>query len=178
MKLALKNNTRYRTQDLRKLFLECMRREGMQRARVTVNYSKRGRVHGRAWFNTILSEMFLPKSFTKWVEGKGYVREQIKEFTPEQVEDIAQVFRHELGHNLGLKHEDMVCCWHIDCSWARGFVVRLKEQKPAKRRDLVQERYLKAVRKVKEFECKVKRSKTLLDKWSRKVSYYEKKLVL
>jgi len=60
MKLALKNNTRYRTQDLRKLFLECMRREGMQRARVTVNYSKRGRVHGRAWFNTILSEMFLP----------------------------------------------------------------------------------------------------------------------
>lgn len=156
--LDIKNNTNYRTCDLRKLFIECMKREGVNQCNLSVEKSKRHYVHGKARLNSIRVAMYLPKGSEKHKNS------------------IARVFIHELGHNLGLRHKEMLPIWDIDCSWAEGFDLRTKEIKPKKQRDLVKERYEKTMGKVKEYETKLKRNKTLLKKWNKKLKYYEKKM--
>lgn len=157
MTLKIKNETDYETRDLRKIFLECMKREGVQRCNLTVRYSRCDLVHGSAYYNSTRVNMFLPKKNPNII-------------------GTAQVFIHELGHNRGLKHREMVELSKIDCSWIMGFKIDKKIPKDLKKipKDLKKERHEHAKKKLKQLTSRLKLMQTLIKKWQRKVRYYEK----
>lgn len=41
---------------------------------------------------------------------------------------FAKVLTHEFGHNMGLLHGEMLPIEEIDCSWAKDFLVRQKDE--------------------------------------------------
>jgi len=108
---------------------------------------------------------------TKWLVAGSNGIEYSGEFNPVE---FSHVLQHELDHNRGLRHSEMVACRTIDCNWAKAFEVKRKQDKPKPVRDLKKERHEHALKKVKEFETKKRRTETLLKKWKRKVRYYEK----
>ena len=164
LKLKVKNHTQWDTKDIRKLFLECMRREGATCCFVNVVYKVRrwntSNMSGRATVNGYTVKMLIPRG---------------DKLSMDDIMWIARVFIHELGHNKGLLHEDMVSTHDIDCDWAKPYKIRKKEPKPKPKRNLKQERYEKAKAKVRQYQTKVKRDINLLKKWEKKAKYYEKK---
>lgn len=175
IKLRVKNETDYRTSDIRKLFIECMKQEGVVSCFVKVK-STSGRTHGTALLNSHWVTMYLPDTLVRYHSGSGKTsRVKYAELKDDEAISVAQVFRHELGHNLGLRHDDMVALWKIDCDWASQYTIRRKKPPKKKSRDVVKERHEKALKKVKHYTSKVKLYTTLLKKWKKKLAYYEKK---
>ena len=116
-KMQIKNTTEYDTRYLRSLFILCDKHEGchitnprMRGRSVTVKPSKCGRVHGYAWYNTTSIVMSLPKNAN--------------------VRVVAQIYIHELGHNLGLHHNEMASHGAFDMSWLPDEAVPLKTEPP------------------------------------------------
>lgn len=194
MKVNLKvfNQTDYRTSDLKKLFKECMKKEGVNKCQVFVEYGKSkkdgrymhfdekkkksvSQIHARARLNGFTVWVYFPKygydCFNRWEVKDKFV---IKEFEPYYLVEVAQIFSHELHHNLGLNHKDMIDWDKINCDWAKSFVIRKKEVKEKPKKDLKFARYEKAVAKVQDYESKLRRIKNLLKKWQNKAKYYEK----
>lgn len=179
MKLTIENKTNYKTKDLRKLFLECMKREGVQNCYVKVKYSRKSYINGYAWYNSYNVVMFFRKTKIFHIAGSNgteYKRREITELTPEEIVRTSQVFIHELGHNRGLRHDEMVSSFNMDCSWTNEFQIRTNEKKPKPKRNLKQERYEHSQKKVKQLTTKLKRNQTLLKKWKKKVRYYERNI--
>lgn len=97
--------------------------------------------------------------------------------------NFAHTVMHELAHNRGIDHKDM----HEDLKcrdkegmfkvtgWAKGFEVRPQEDIPKK--NAVDARKERAIKNVKLYQSKLKRTQNLLKKWEKKVRYYQKKEV-
>jgi hypothetical protein len=181
--MKIKNYTQWNTKDLQKLMNECVRREGMDNHRIVIiEYSKRFcTTHGLASINGNWIRMFVLKPIVEYNEGSE-IRKKLREFDSML---FAEIFTHELGHNRGLHHDEMVSISDFEMAWAKEFKVNLKDELkfengkiisaiPKEPRNLKTERYEKTLKKVREFETKVKRYKNLLRKWEKKQKYYER----
>ncbi len=159
------NKTNYDTSYLRSLFIQCEKYEGTNHRyrEVEVIYKKGGGVSGRAWINSRYVEMKLP-SYTR---GPGCPT----------AHSVAQVYIHEVGHNLGLRHKDMASVNSIDISWLTNESIPLKKLKAIKTKpNIVEVRAKHAQKKLDEHLKKLKREKNLVKKYQRKIKYYEKKM--
>jgi len=185
--LKIVNKTEYRQSDLRKFFLAGIKHLGSDPSSkiIEVVYSKREGASGLA---TLPHEMsFRPEG--RWIRMR-LPRPPLANPTI-QIKWIAQVFEHELAHNLGVAHSDMdreVRNCTQEVPWADGFQIRMKV-KPKKKEPIIREkkkaeqpclslierRELKVRNHLKRWEKKLRISKTYVQKYRTKVRYYEKK---
>lgn len=105
------------------------------------------------------------------------------------IKQMARVLVHEVDHCRGLRHRDMRPISTLPDEWATGLRIRAKapaqpvklsdaeraERRRAALSQVVTEREKHARAKVAEWERRLARAKTALEKWRRKVSYYERK---
>jgi hypothetical protein len=197
MKIHIENKTRYRTQDIRKLLLACINKDGIDRnwIKVEVQY-QRGWTGGRAtyygsWMMIALRHpdlemhgiQFTPEEMkmkqenteleSKSIEWWYQQRDPTMKFRLSDPKRVAHTIFHELQHLKGIHHEDMI--EDYDVSWVdEKYPLRLKEEKPKPKINLKQVRYKHAQRMVKEKEQAVRRNKNLQRKWERRVRYYER----
>ncbi len=156
------NNTNYDTRYLRSLFIKCEKHEGTnyKYRQVTIkSNSSTWRIGGYAWYNSGSIVIKLPKKEAN-------------------IRRIAQVYIHEVGHNLGLHHKDMPFSNAIDVSWlpldVNAPFKKSEAQKP--KPNIIEVRATKAQKKLDEWTKKMSRAKTFVKKYRTKVKYYEKKM--
>jgi len=90
------------------------------------------------------------------------------------VKSFVRVLTHELHHNLGLRHKEMVGLSLIDTSWTDGLQVNKKVPIEGEKIPLIKQRYDHAVRKLEEKERQLRRIQIGYNRWKTKVNYYEK----
>lgn len=159
--MEITNRTEWNTKDFQKLINECIRREGIgNHRRIEIEYARHSwsSYHGRAWVNSNWIKMIVPRPITKeFIDGEYRPTETV--FNPET---FAKIFIHELGHNRGLQHEEMISWSQIDATWAKDFKVGLKEE-------------LKIIKQDKTvIDNKVKEINEQLDKLREKINYWQK----
>lgn len=158
--MKVTNKTNYDTQYLCKLFIACEKHEGTNHKyrQVEVRYNRYYQVGGYAWYNSRSVVMKLPR------EDADTSR-------------VAQVYIHEVGHNLGLHHKDMASSFKIDTSWlVKENIPTKKAKAPKPKLNITEVRAKHAQKKLDEHLKKLKREKNLVKKYQRKVKYYEKKM--
>lgn len=161
--MKLKNKTAWNTKDLKRLINRTMKEVGVGNNRtIEVVYSKCNWVTGLATLTGRWVKMRVPKDES--IEPAFYSTQ------------FAKVLTHELHHNLGLQHKEMVDHQDIDCSWASEYKVGMKEPKVAVKEPLLVRRYNHAKQMAREKQEAVKRNQRMFEKWSNKVRYYEKKI--
>jgi len=154
--MKIENVTKYKTSDLRRIFLAVQKHTGITKTQhVRVEPTRRHGVHGRAQVagNWIL--MCLP--------GKNV-----------HAVTVARVFWHEMQHNAGLRHDDMASCWNFDCSFADGMPIGTR----AKRQRVKPPKIEWARKKLAQHKAALKRETTLVRKWERRLKRYEKQNVI
>ncbi len=185
--MRIENTTKYDTIYLRRLFLACekhcfniyLRHGNSQRRRVTIMSHNTGWIGGWAWFNSYSVTIKLPANYTgkkripKWA-SKEY-RNKCAKIQPLPARRVAQVYLHELAHNFGLIHKQMIPATKIDVSWWPDESVPLKILKEKPKVNLIEMRAAKAQKKLDEWQTKLKRARTGVKKYQTKVRYYEKK---
>ena len=161
--MKLINNSKWDTNDLRRLIYANIIKAGMSiRRKIEVSTTHSNSIHelrnysGRAGLNTNWINLTVPKPD--------------KTFNPII---FSQVLQHELAHNRGLRHKEMLDWWTINQDWAKDFIVNPKIEKPIKPKTQIKEE--NAIKMFKIYQTKLKRTKTILKKWERKVKYYQKK---
>jgi len=167
--LKIKNKTRYSTRDLRRFFTAGLRALGASELKtIDVAYSRGARVHGRArypspdiWSSNsqgLFIWMTLPAraSFLKLLE-------------------LAQVFEHEIGHTLGLRHREMQSWWTLGCPWAEGLTIRHLDAPIQRAVPAPERREARARAHIARLETQLVRTQRLLRKWRAKVRYYDKR---
>lgn len=162
--MKVKNHTNYDTRYLRRLFIVCEKHEGTDYCyrEVEVLNKKGGGVSGRAWVSSRYVNMYLPS-------GRG-PEHSLKSHS------IAQVYIHEVGHNLGLRHKDMGSVSSIDVSWLVDEPIPIKKSKPPKPKpNIVEVRATHAQAMLDKWQKKMNRAKTFVKKYQQKVRYYDKK---
>ena len=176
IKLTIYNKTEWRKDDLRKLIYAGLKAEGPgdRPYRVYVEYTRQSRgCSGYAYLNSGDITMRLPRP--EWIEVvDGKAPEKI-------VHNFARVLVHEIGHTMGLKHEDMVKSHTIETPWADGLQLRAQVKKVTtvsredKARAAVERLEAKLIEETKRHKTNIKRLKTLLSKAKRSVYYYDRK---
>jgi hypothetical protein len=115
--LEIKNYSSYNTSDLKKLAKLVLEHEGVWPPPERGFYSlvfKNGRTNysrGEARFHQPYITMWMPSR--KSLNGNGKLSEN-------QIKTFIQVFMHEIGHNRGLKHREMMKWWKLDTDWYDG----------------------------------------------------------
>jgi len=159
--MKIKNETNYDTRFLHRLFMACEKHEGTRGKgrEVKVKKKRGGGVAGCAWLYSRIVTMKLPS------------------YQP-HARIVGQVYIHEVGHNLGLRHKDMPSC-NFDMSWLPDELdceLPLKPAKPPKPKlNIVEVRAAKAQKKLDDWTKKLKRAKTFVKKYRKRVRYYKKK---
>ncbi len=174
--MKVTNQTNYDTRYLRSLFTKCEKHEGTnyKYRNVKVIYSRSGRIGGYAWYNSHSVVMKLPKrQAIKTINY--YTRKKGSEEHGAWSHSVAQVYIHEVGHNLGLHHKDMPSSETINISWLSNEICPLKKINPSKP-NIIEARAAKAQKKLNEWVKKLNRAKTYAKKYQKKVKYYEKKM--
>jgi len=162
--MKITNKTDYDTQYLRQLFIACEKHEGTNHKyrKVEILNKKGGGVSGRAWIRSRYVNMYLP-SYNRGMDSAN-------------AHSVAQVYIHEVGHNLGLRHKDMASVSSIDVSWLPNESTPLKKSKIGKPKpSIIEIRARRAQKKLDEWTKKLNRAKNLVKKYRTKVKYYEKK---
>lgn len=164
--MKIKNTTRWRTSDLRRIFRAALKAEGLterEAARYVDVAPGRRCVRGCA----TITGTWVRMTVRNPLPGET-------EMPADKLDRFAQVFVHEIGHNAGLRHEDMVDWYTIKVPWTVGMEVRVEEPKPKVKRNLQAERRAHAEKKLAEWQKKAERAKRLAKKWAGKVRYYER----
>lgn len=210
--MRIDNFTRWDTAGLRKIFGACLkelrRREGKsiqpsKSWRIDVVDHRTNWVGGFAYYHSTTLTMKLPIP-----DGERFRRirgNKIKRWPPKKSErlilkpnvkfsqEVADVFFHELGHCMGVRHSQAQRVdWETGHDVCRGatierqfkawiqeaitedFILQEEGKAPAPKRDFQAERHVRAVANLKKAETRHKRATTLLKKWRTKVRYYEK----
>ena len=188
------NETNYVTKDLKKIFTQCERTQGivcdsltMKRLVVTVKHTKQARgCSGNAYIGGYRMTIRIPNFEYYFIKADD--RRQVYSYDGEkctQLEylkrkrrniayDVAWVFCHELQHIRGLRHKDI--CDSYDLEWVRAYTIGIKTKTEKKATDIRLKRYDNVLKHVKKAESKVKRWQKILKKWQTKKKYYEKVL--
>lgn len=174
------NNSNWNTDDLKKLINAVLKFSGQDAPRIlTIKTGKHNHgTNGRASIGGSWVDMWVPKTMIskKGVGLDGKFHTLCDEEIRFPVEEFSKVFIHEVGHNEGLRHKDMLPWEHIKIPTSiREMVIRSKPKpKPKIKRNLREVRYEHALKMLKKNQTKLKRTKTQINKWAKKVKYYEK----
>lgn len=173
--MKIDNKTDYSTRHLRKIFLACEKNEGTdpKPREIKVIYTRGGATSGYAWYNSNRVVIKLPRPKKQYNNLASIHR-------------VARVYIHEVGHNLNLRHKEMIHWWDIEIDFLEAGRVDFKSvaltpkkeavkktQKPKK--SAAEKNEEKARKKLAEWEKKLNRSKTFVKKYQKKVKYYDKK---
>lgn len=118
----------------------------------------------------------------RWVKPK-YERRPYDEVPEDILRDLAHVLEHELDHNFGLEHAEMIVTREPRGDWWKGLRIRRKAEKskptPAERSAAREAHARKMAEnwavKAKALEKKLKAARSRCASWSLKLRYYEKK---
>lgn len=170
--MKLDNATHYSGVDLRRLIRAALVHEGVnpKRYRVEVCYrhgrTNRGFVGGLGSYVSPWLRLKVPK-----VDG---------DMPPSMVREVAQVVAHEVAHNRGLRHREMICDHRYDLGWIDTakvpFVIRRRAARVAERPPLQQVRAERATSKLSEWERRAKVAAAKVKHYRAKVRYYERAL--
>ena len=164
------NTTKWSTDDLRKIFSKVKhdvdKWEGrpIKRLKVYVkNKTYASSISGIAFIGYGQMSIFISKVDFNDIE----IRKR-----------LAKVFMHEYYHNLGVKSIDYRnyksdFTRYADYTWVKDFNIRETEIKPEEKVDIKANRYELALKNLKSATTRLKRAKTLFNKWSSKIKYYE-----
>ena len=174
--MKIDNKTKYDGRYLRRLFLACekhcfevyLKHSHPKHRHVTIKYHKTSWIGGYAWYNSCSIVMKLPHPTSTHL-GKIKTKNEIS------ARKVAQVYLHELGHNLGRHHNQMGRHNDIDVSWWPDEIIPLKKVITKPKPNLIEVRASKTQKKLDEWQKKFNRAKTLVRKYQSKVRYYEKK---
>jgi len=138
MELHIKNSSHYRTEDLRKILRAAIKAEGAGPFRYYwaefITSRSHSRVTGLGTMNGCWQRIGIPMRENVRDTHGDYCLEPLDRLPAFEVKRVAQVIVHELGHNMGLGHREMVRSCEIDVSWAEGMDIRLKKPMPAKKK--------------------------------------------
>lgn len=179
--MRIKNETKYNTADLKRLFLACCKqvRTGKKiRGNLNVRVIDHKRRLSRAnyWGTWALINL------------GGYMNNK-ERGTRDWWRAVAWIACHEFLHSRGVSHRKMSSRYsyfyywsQIDknpekMAWADDYPVRLKETKVKPKVDIQIVRYDKVLARIKEWQIKVKRGQNILKKYTAKKRYYEKVLI-
>jgi len=179
--MKVENKTRWDTRDLRKFFLAGLKALGASKDKtIIVKYNRSTRARGEEY---VSGHAYYPS----WYNREG---DEIQLNIPREEFDLfslAQVFEHEIGHTLGVRHKDMLPVDELTPTWHEGLILRKKESKSQlskeeKRAETARKREQHVREKVREYEEKLdglektrKRWKKRLAEWKKKAAYYERK---
>ena len=176
MRLRISNETRWSTRDIRKLVVAGLKAEGQwgpgECYMVRIRYSRRsGGVGGWGFYNRNSLMVAPPKLGDRPELPHGTVME------------MARVLIHEIGHNTGLTHKDMVPTRQIQVPWAEGLRVRAATVKPkptpAERADQRAAHVTAKIEYIQKVIHKTQRREKVLAKqlteWRKKERYYQRK---
>lgn len=179
------NKTTWSTKDLIKLFDLVCKNEGYTPRKIVIVYGRSLikysendlyiNIGGRGTYYTGWVKLMLPntKLIYNYETGK-HRRETLKFLDGEIVKRVAQVLAHEIGHNRGLHHKDMMRSRNINVDYIDGAVIH-RNVKTKKNVDVIQKKYNNILKLMKQWESKAKRAETFLKKYRRQKNYYEKK---
>lgn len=179
--MKLINKSGWDTKDLRKLCREAIKRSGAENHTKIIVKTRKGmgshNIRGLAYVGHPYIEMKVPPVMERRYAFSNTGNRQVVEEKPAEFDsvDFAKVLTHEIDHNLGLRHKDMVSCSALDCEWAKDYIVKPKEKRPTPpKQDIRKARYEAVLAKVKSWEAKKKRAETALKKYKQKQKYYER----
>jgi hypothetical protein len=177
--MKLVNKTDWDSKQLKTIFIKCLQEirktEDLKRWRKLVVYivwHKSWWVGGCAYYHSTSLTMKLPR---KPIDGT--YRDGM-----DFVQNIVDIFIHEFGHCLGIKHgpqhkklEHMYRDWIKETFSNEKYPLLIREKKVTKENAIVK-KYQQAVVNCAKATTRFKRAKTILEKWTRKVKYYETKM--
>jgi hypothetical protein len=192
--IILNNKTRYDSKFLRKVLSNALRYwkkectplpSYLKNIRITVSTAKQDRCcTGWAWLNTNAMRLRIPhwpSSVThssRSLMGENYAS-GYKPLTLSQ--DLIFVFFHELMHNRGYRHANISDGYLKKVATEVPFIPweyaptkqEIMQLRPPKK-NLQEERYIKALKMVDKWEKKSKTAASHLSQWQKKVKRYEK----
>jgi len=127
------------------------------------NYKNNHGVGGSAWYNSTSLTIRLPrprKEFTLYVCARL----------------VAQVYLHEIGHNLGYCHKKMVSHHKLNVSWWPEELVPLKIIKEKPKPNIIEVRAARAEKCLVRWQKKLNHAKGFVKKYQTKVRYYKGKM--
>lgn len=179
------NKTSWDSKKIKNLFAVCLkevkRREGNERhlknQTVYLKSHNRNHVYGRAYVNSSTLILKLPYPHSKDLDLKKFTWWKVDY---DFAQKLADTYIHEVGHNLGIKKhskggdtmEHLYQDWIFENISNEKFPIA-KVQKIVPKVDIKQKRYHSALTNFAKAQTKFRRVKTLLDKWQRKIKYYE-----
>lgn len=168
-KLKVDNKTHWSTRDLKRFFVAGLRALGARTDKtITVIYARKAEnTSGYAYY---------PRSWE--AEGTRITMRIPKGEIP--MLNFAQVFEHEVGHTLDLRHSEMADWWTLEPKWHEDIVIGKKAEKkkvpaPVKREQNVRNKVQEYEKKLENLEKTRARYKKALAKWKRKEQYYDRK---
>lgn len=190
--MKVKNKTKWETKDLKHVFTRCLaevnRREGNSHLlkskffTVSVETGKRQypSVSGYAYYRSSGCFIRLPSpQIYQRYKDKGRFKDH------PDVQSVASVFIHELHHCLGFHHSGRKGTYRevgerLYDEWIKktfvNHVIRVGEIKEKPKPNLQLIRFERAKSNLIKAETRLKRAKTIHNKWKGKVAYYEKAL--
>ena len=175
--MKIRNHSRWRTRDLKKLTTAVAKYAGLSLPhRLFVRHGRNlgcDNVSGYATYDhshVCMTVPFLTHSEYYDIPDRILTRDVVF-----PVERYAQVLIHELGHNHGLKHREMMRSSMIEIPESiLKLSVNASAVKPRRSvDDRKRERHVHALKMLKSWSSRLKRAETLVRKWRKKVRYYE-----
>lgn len=125
--MRLQNKSIWNTGDLRKFLVACFEKAGVEHKGYLVEIVNRCR--GKYWIRGLGSytqkwiKLFLPVNYETGSDGSAYY----EDITELDLGELAQVTLHEIDHNKGLHHKDMIDFGNIECEWTKNYQINKGE---------------------------------------------------
>jgi len=170
------NTTHYRTDDLRRLVSAAIKAEGLSSRNYLVEFvpGRTSCVRGWGYYYRKHIRIMIPTTHTLRDETTGRYR-RVRRPCFANVIQAAQVIVHELGHNRGLRHDEMRRLSTLNVSWCAELSIRAATV-VTHRRDVVGERATHAVEMLGRWAKRRKAAEQREKHWRSKVRYYERAL--
>jgi hypothetical protein len=160
-RVRITNKTNYNTLELRKYFTIVADIVGVEKTGylIYVNRVKtrRQRVLGKGWIGARCIKLYLQKD-------------------KQDIPTLMAIIEHELYHNLGNMHKDMICNHYINIKkWEQSYSGFISEEvKTKKVINVKQLRYERVLMNLTNYSAKLRRIERLVKKYESKKKYYDK----